>query len=93
MVSNWNVLLEHMDDGSTVATVLEFKDIQTRDQTKEGAIQKVQNLLKQRLAKTEIIQIEVTTEENPLMKFAGIFEGDSDFEEIMATIQAQRQNK
>ena len=92
-MNNWNVLLENMDDGSTVATVLEFKDIQSIDKTKEGAIKKVQNLLKQRLAKTEIIQIEATTEENPLMKFAGIFEGDSDFEEIMTEIQAQRKDK
>ena len=82
-MNNWNVLLEDTKDGLTVATVLEFKDIRTQDKTKEGAIEKVQNLLKQRLANSEIVQIpleEISSHENPLMKFAGIFEGDSDFE-------------
>ena len=95
-MDNWNILLENTDDGSTIATVIEVPELKTKDKTKQGAIDKVSKLLQQRLAKAEIIQISVpiesTPEENPLMKFAGIFEGDADFAEIMTEIQAQRED-
>ncbi|MDJ0576531.1 MAG: hypothetical protein QNJ65_15360 [Xenococcaceae cyanobacterium MO_234.B1] len=95
-MDNWNILLENTNDGFTLATVLEFRDIQIRDKTKQGAVKKVQQLLQKRLAKAEIIKIPVaiepTSEENPLMKFAGIFEDDPDFQEIMAEIKAERED-
>jgi hypothetical protein len=56
-VNNWNILLESRDDGFTIATVLEVPNLQTTDKTKQGAIQKVRQLLQERLAKAEIIQI------------------------------------
>ncbi len=87
-MDNWNILLESRDDGLTVATVLEVPNLQTTDKTKQGAIQKVRELLQERLAKAEIIQISLPkkTNGNPLMKFAGIFENDSDFQEIISEI-------
>ncbi len=95
-MDNWNILLENADNGSTLATVLEVPDLQTIDKTKQGAIKKVRHLLQKRLAKAEIIQISVpiesTPEENPLMKFAGIFENDPDFQEIIAEIRAERED-
>lgn len=93
-MDNWNILLESQDDGLTVATVLEVPNLQTTDETKQGAIKKVRELLQERLAKAEIIQISLPkkTNENPLMKFAGIFENDSDFQEIMSEIRAEREN-
>jgi len=93
-VNNWNVLLESRDDGLTVATVLEVPNLQTTDETKQGAIAKVQELLQKRLAKAEIIQISLPkkTNGNSLMKFAGIFENDSDFQEIMSEIKAERES-
>lgn len=95
-MNKWNVLLEDREEGFTVATVLEFRDIQIKDKTRQGAIEKVQYLLKQRLAKSEIVQIsveEISSNNNPLMSFAGIFKDDSDFEEVIAEIQAQREDK
>ena len=88
------ILLEDTDDGFTVATVLEVPNLQTRDKTKQGAIAKVRQLLQNRLAKAEIIQIpvELNSNQNSLMKFAGIFENDPDFQEIMAEIRAEREN-
>lgn len=95
-MDNWNILLENTDDGSTVATVLEVPHLQTKDRTKQGAVKKVRQLLQKRLAKAEIIQISVpiesTSDENPLMKFAGIFEDDPDFQDIIAEINAEREN-
>lgn len=93
-MDNWNILLESRDDGLTVATVLEVPNLQTTDKTKQGAIQKVRELLQERLAKAEIIQISLPkkTNGNSLMQFAGIFENDSDFQEIMSQIKAEREN-
>ena len=94
-MNNWNILLEDTNDGSTLATVLEVPSLQTRDKTKQGAVKKIQQLLQQRLAKAEIIKIPVNldsaTDDNPLMKFAGIFENDSDFEDIVAEMKAERE--
>ena len=56
-MDNWNILLENRDDALIVATVLEFPNLQTTDQTKQGAIDKIRQLLQERLAKAEIIQI------------------------------------
>ncbi|MEM7592741.1 MAG: hypothetical protein AAF383_14675 [Cyanobacteria bacterium P01_A01_bin.83] len=93
-MDNWNILLESRDDGFTVATVLEVPNLQTTDKTKQGAIEKVRELLQERLAKAEIIQISFPerNNENPLMKFAGIFENDPDFQKIMSEIRAEREN-
>ncbi len=94
-MDNWNILLESTADGFTVATVLEVPDCQTTDETKEGAVEKVQQLLQKRLAKAEIIQIPVPiqplTSENPLMKFGGIFQDDPDFMEIIKEMRAERE--
>ena len=93
-MDNWNILLESQDDGLTVATVLEVPNLQATDKTKQGAIEKVRELLQERLAKAEIIQISLPekTNGNPLMKFAGVFENDSDFQEIVSEIRAEREN-
>ncbi len=93
-MDNWNILLESRADGFTTATVLEVPDCQISDETKQGAVEKVQQLLHKRLAQAEIIQIpapiQPITPENPLMKFAGIFQNDPDFMEIMEEIRAER---
>ncbi len=95
-MDNWNILLESRDDGLTVATVLEVPNLQTTDKTKQGAIEKVRQLLQERLAKAEIIQIsfpkKTSDNKNSLMEFAGIFEDDPDFQEIMSEIRAERED-
>jgi hypothetical protein len=94
-MDNWNILLESTIDGFTLATVLEVPDCQVRDETKAGAVEKVQELLHKRLAKAEIIRIPVPIQppnsKNPLMRFAGIFQDDPDFMEIMKEIIAERE--
>ena len=94
-MSNWNILLENTEDGFTLATVLEVPSLQTKDRTKQGAVAKVRDLLRQRLAKAEIITIPVdinsTSKDNSVMKFAGIFVDDPDFKDIARNIQAERE--
>lgn len=95
-MDNWNILLEDADDGLTIATVLEVPSLQTTDKTKKGAIEKVTQLLEKRLAGAEIVQISVSSEssmsKNSLMEFAGIFQDDSDFADIVAEFQAERRD-
>ncbi|MDF5728470.1 MAG: hypothetical protein PUP92_10640 [Rhizonema sp. PD38] len=59
-------------------------------------MEKVQKLLQKRLAKAEIIKISVPVQpilrENSLMKFAGIFQDDPDFLEIIKEIRAERED-
>ena len=95
-MDNWNILLENTTDGFTKATVLEIPELQIEDQTKQGAVEKVQQLLQKRLAKAEVITsptpIKQLASKNPLMKFAGILENDPDFREIMVEIKAERED-
>ncbi|MDZ8261002.1 hypothetical protein [Nostoc sp. ChiQUE01b] len=95
-MDNWNILLETTADGFTTATVLEVPDCQIKDKTKLGAVEKVQQLLQKRLAKAEIFKIpapiQALEEENPLMKFAGIFQDDPDFMEIIKEMRAERED-
>ena len=95
-MDNWKILLESREDGFTVATVLEVPELQTIDKTKQGAIEKIKLLLEKRLAKAEIIQISAPIKSVPnkssLMKFAGIFEDDPDFLEIMSDLKAERED-
>ncbi|NJM20125.1 MAG: hypothetical protein HC907_16165 [Richelia sp. SM1_7_0] len=93
-MNHWNILLETTADGLTTATVLEVPELQIRDETKQGAVKKIQKLLQKRLGKAEIIKIPMSIKplyDNPLMKFAGIFQDDPDFMEIIAEIRAERE--
>ncbi|NJO30642.1 MAG: hypothetical protein HC874_26195 [Richelia sp. SL_2_1] len=51
--------------------------------------------MQKRLANAEIVKIPVSTQplvpENSLMKFAGIFQDDPDFLEIMQQMRAERE--
>lgn len=93
-MEDWNILLETADDGSTIATVLEVPNLQASEATKQGAVAKAKRLLQERLAKAEIVKVSLTNKssksENPLMKFAGIFQDDPDFEDIMHDIRTER---
>ncbi|MEA5596817.1 hypothetical protein [Rivularia sp. UHCC 0363] len=94
-MDNWNILVENTDDGFTVATVLEVPDCQITDKTKQGAVEKVISKLQKRLANAEIVKIPISTQplvsESSLMKFAGIFQDDPDFLEIMQQMRAERE--
>jgi uncharacterized protein YoaH (UPF0181 family) len=95
VTNNWNVLVESTADGRAIATVLEVSDCQVTAETKQGAVEKVQQLLQERLAKGEIITVPVQVklfEENSLMNFAGIFQDDPDFVEIMEELKEERED-
>ncbi len=94
-MGDWNILLETTDDGNIIATVLEVSNLQISETTKQGEVAKVKQLLRERLAKAEIVKVSLVDEssksENPLMKFAGIFQDDADFADIILEIQMERE--
>ena len=78
-----------------MATVVELPTFQVTANTRQTALDKIQQLLTERLASAEVVPISVPSEkdENPWLTFGGIFEGDSDFEEIVQDIQIERENE
>jgi hypothetical protein len=90
--STYKILLENTQDGSASATVLELPDLQITAPTSQEAIAKIQDKLTRRLAKAEIVSIQVPapTPRNPWIEFAGIFKDDPDFAAIAQEIRAER---
>lgn len=88
-----NVLLEQNEKGQAVATVLTIPNCQAEGVTRQQALDRVQQILADRLSHAEIVPIEVKSDasKNPLMKFAGMFEEDPFFAEIAKEMRMERQ--
>jgi predicted RNase H-like HicB family nuclease len=98
--------IETRESGMISASVMEFPDCHVEAATREEAISKVQAALLDRLAHIETIpwNVPLSTDPSslnlngsshqtisPWVKFAGIFENDSDFAKIAAEIRAERE--
>lgn len=88
----YDVLIENQQDGSVSATVLALSDCKAIGATKEEALTSLRELLTARLAKAEIVSLEIEPPslEHPWMKFAGMFKDDPQFDEMLAYIEADR---
>ena len=97
--------IETQASGIISASVMEFPDCHVEAATREEAISQVQAAFLERLAQIETISWDVPLSsaqsswglngsepktESPWVKFAGIFENDPDFEDVMSRIQAER---
>ncbi|MEM9003801.1 MAG: hypothetical protein AAGE59_09785 [Cyanobacteria bacterium P01_F01_bin.86] len=93
-MADLNILLEPAVDGQLTATVLEFPEFKVTANTRQLALDEIQQLLVQRLAQTEIVSVSVPTKEtdNPWIKFGGIFKGDPDFEAIAQAMKVERED-
>lgn len=92
-MTSWNILIEPSPDGQTTATVLELPSFQVKASDRETALQDIQQLLAQRLASAEVVSISIPTpgNENPWLKYGGMFRDDADFEAITQELQQERQ--
>lgn len=90
-MAHWNILIEPTKDGQTTATVVELPTFQVTASNRQTALDKIQQLLTERLASAEMVSISIPSEkgENPWLKFGGIFQNDPDFEEILGDIRAE----
>jgi hypothetical protein len=86
------LLVETLTSGKVVASVFEFPDCRVEAQTKETAIVQLQSIFLKRLQHIEAISWEVPfpLSEPTWKQFAGVFENDRDFQEIMEEIRAER---
>ncbi|NEP61150.1 MAG: type II toxin-antitoxin system HicB family antitoxin [Symploca sp. SIO2G7] len=90
---NFNILVENQDQDLFRAIVLGLPDCQVEGANKEEAIANIDKLLRERLAKADIISLEVESpnSEHPWMQFAGMYANNPLFEEVLADIATYRQ--
>lgn len=84
------VLVERVENGSFSATVIGLPSRTTQGHTKEEALTKLHELLTAREAEIVSMKLEPSKAEHPWMKFAGMFEDDPQFDEMLAYIEAER---
>ncbi len=89
----FNILVENLDQNVFRAIVLGFPNCQVEGNSQEEAITNVRQLLSNRLAKANIISLEIESpnHKHPWMQFAGIYANNPLFEEVLADIAVHRQ--
>lgn len=82
------VLIERIADNGYRAEPLGFRAEGT---TQEEALAKLKEQIQVRLrAGATLVPLEVSAEQHPLAKFAGLFKDDSDFQEVQEIIAENR---
>ncbi|MBE9207200.1 hypothetical protein IQ244_11825 [Nostoc sp. LEGE 06077] len=87
------LLIETLKNGQFAASIFEFPNFRVEAQTREAAIAQLQTTFLERLSHIEAISWNVPlldASEPTWMQFAGVFQDDPDFQEIMNEIRAQR---
>jgi hypothetical protein len=90
----YSVLVEENGGESFQAIALGLPDCRVVAATRELALTKLRAALVQRLAKAEIVEVEIPQEaqaEHAWKRFAGMFEDEPLFDEVLEDIEAQRQ--
>lgn len=88
----YDVILRKKDD-RYIARVREWPELVVDEQTREAAVTQIKNQLIDYLSHPpEIVQIELDpdTEENPWLKFAGMWRDDPTWKEFLAEVEASR---
>lgn len=86
----YQIFVEQTDEQSYTATPLLFPDCVAVGQTRDEALERIREALGARLERGEIVSVEVDVPEHPLLKFAGMFKDDPNYEEFLAEIEAYR---
>jgi len=88
--SNFHILLEPIEPGQITASIAELPHCHFTASTREAAINGIEILVRDRLAKIEIIPFP-SHRENPWLEFIGMFENDDDFHAIASELRAERE--
>lgn len=91
---NITLLVKTMQSGKIEASVLELPAYSVEAESRESAIASLKTTLLDKIQDAEALswQFPIKTSTAPgWMKFAGVFEGNADFAEIMDEIQADRE--
>jgi hypothetical protein len=88
------LILEHLPSGRVAASVMEFPHRRVEAETRAAAIAQIKSDMTVMLETLEFMPLEISkateSPENPWIKYAGIFQDDSDFAAIAAEIRAER---
>lgn len=90
----YSVLVEDNGERSFQAVALGLPDCRAVAATREQALAKLRKILSKRLAQAEIVEVEIpesTSAEHPWKRFAGMFENEPLFDDVLEDIVAQRQ--
>ncbi len=90
----YNAVVENDRDQSYRATVLGWPDCSVAGATREEALAKLRQAFRKRLAEVEIVPLDIDFPENvnPWVRFAGMFEDDPHFEEVLKEMEADRRS-
>lgn len=91
----FHILLDRSNATQIRASFIELPNLHVEASTQEEALENLKTLLYTYYDKLEIIPFEieeVSTQkpENPWLKFAGVFQDDSDFAEIAESLRIER---
>jgi hypothetical protein len=88
----YTISVEKQPNGNWLAQVLGWVDCQTEAPTREAAVSTLKQQLRERLAQLEVIFIDlpVAAPDNPWLKYAGMFENDPLFDEVLEEIASYR---
>jgi hypothetical protein len=94
---NFHFLLEEDSCGQIVGTIAELPGCQVAATTQEEAIESLQQMTRDRMAKITVVPFsvdanveEVEEKENPWLEFMGMYKDDPIFAEIAAELRAER---
>jgi predicted RNase H-like HicB family nuclease len=90
---NYSILIETPKSGGYRAIALGLPNCRAKGSTREIALQNIRELLTTRLNQSEIVTLKIDSPhtEHPWTQFAGMFQNDPQFDEMLADIQAYRQ--
>ena len=91
------LILETLASGNVAASILEFPSCRVEAGSREVAIEQIRQDAAEVFKRVEVLPINIAgepieKEENPWVKFAGMFENDPDWAEIAAEIRAERES-
>jgi len=88
---NYSILIEEKE-GAYTATVWGLPECKTEASTREEAIQNLYEIVNTRLQNVEIVtaEIEAPSPRNPWIEFAGMYQDNPLFDEVVSNIAAYR---
>ena len=89
----YDVLVENEQERSYTATLLGWPKFSESGATREEALGKLRKTLKRRLSKAEVVKLEIDAprEPNPWMRLAGVYRDHPLFDDLLAEMQADRE--
>jgi hypothetical protein len=92
---NLTAVVERISDDRYRAVITQPFMIESEGQTPDEAVKHVRELVVNRLAAAQIVQISIPDQDrpNPWARWAGVFKDHPDFDQYLANIAEYRRNK